>query len=414
MKLYSFAKIKNFFGDKFMDSQVIHKTDKVVIHFGELMLKCGNRRFFEIKLADNVRASLSQFDIRSLERPQGRIVLTFKKSYDAQAVKNKLSRVFGVAGYAPIAVCEPTPASLEKTIVSGLAGREFTGFAVRARRVDKRFPIRSQEINENMGGVVLDNFKNSKVDLTNPEQTIFIELFCDRAHVYFEKCKGAGGLPVGTSGNVMALLSGGIDSPVAAWRMMRRGCKVKFVHFHSAPFTDKASQEKAIEIAEVLASWQCGSAELAMVPLGDIQKKIVTSTEEKYRVILYRRFMVRIAEELAKQNRCEALVTGEALGQVASQTLSNMATVDSVSTMPILRPLVGMDKQEIVDCSKVVGTYDLSIMPHQDCCQFLEPRNPVTHTKVRELEAIEKALEIEKLVSEGLTQVEWKDIKSPL
>jgi thiamine biosynthesis protein ThiI len=223
---------------------------------------------------------------------------------------------------------------------------------------------------------------------------------------------GAGGLPTGVSGRVGCLISGGIDSPVAAWRMMKRGCEIVLIHFHSAPFTDKASIEKVEELTEILASWYPGKIKLALIPLGTIQKKIVTQTEEKYRVILYRRFMVRMAEQVAISEGCEALVTGEALGQVASQTLSNITTVDSAVKMPIFRPLIGMDKQEVVDSAKFIGTYGLSIQPHQDCCQFFEPRHPITRTTDQEMIEVEKALNIDELVKEGLTHVEWKHIKA--
>ncbi len=250
--------------------------------------------------------------------------------------------------------------------------------------------------------------------MNSPDLTIWIDIMKDASYIYMERFKGAGGLPAGTAGKVGVLISGGIDSPVAAWRMMKRGCAPVFIHFHSAPFTDRASIEKVEEIVERLAEWQTGVVKLGLVPLGDIQKKIVTQAHEKYRVILYRRFMVRIAEAIAKEMGCEALVTGEALGQVASQTLSNMATVNSVATIPILRPLVGTDKQEIVDQARELGTYELSIEPHQDCCQFLEPRHPATNTTCEELLKVEAGLNIEELVKEGLTDVEWKDIKSQL
>lgn len=385
-------------------------TNIILIHYGELALKGKNRDQFEDKLINNIQASLSGTRISSVDKLFGRIRIVFADRYTLKTLSDKILKVFGVASFAP-AVCTATPlANIEQTAIGLIEHRQFASFAVRARRVEKKLPYTSQEVNERIGARVKG--QGARVDLDNPELTIWIEILSKEAYIYIDKFKGPGGLPVGTSGEVLALISGGIDSPVAAWRMMRRGCKINFIHFHSAPFTDSASQEKVKELVEKLSKWQCNKARFVMVPFGEIQKKIVTSTPERYRVILYRRFMMRIAKIIARGLYAEALVTGESLGQVASQTLSNMTAVEVAAGLPILRPLVGMDKQEIIDTAKKIDTYDLSIIPHQDCCQFFEPRHPATRSTPEELAAVEKGLNIDELIKEGLTGAEWKDISA--
>jgi thiamine biosynthesis protein ThiI len=384
----------------------------MVVHVGELALKLKNRGWFEDILTNNVRANMQEFNVASVERLYGRLLLRFGDTYPVEILKNKLCRIFGVASVAPAVIAGTALADIEQTVISCLSGRQFHTFAIRAHRIEKTLPYKSQEVNERIGRAVLSKFKDAKVDLENPQLTIRIDILSNASYISLDKFKGAGGLPTGTGGRVLSLISGGIDSPVASWRMMRRGCTVNFIHFHSMPFTDSASIEKVNEICKILSGWQGGKARLIMIPFGNIQKKIVTAANEKYRIILYRRFMMRIAEALAHELKAEALITGEALGQVASQTLSNIATVGASVSIPILRPLIGMDKQEIVDLARIVGTYELSIEPHQDCCQFLEPRHPVTYTTLNELAEVESSLDIEGLVKEGLTGTEWKDIKA--
>lgn len=387
-------------------------TNCILIHYGELILKGGNRKWFEEKLFNNIRAKLRGLSVKSVENHAGRLAIDFADTYPVTTLHDKLCKVFGVAGFAPAILATTNLSDIEKTVLFCLESRQIGSFAVRAKRIDKKLPYSSQEVNERIGRAIVRSCDRAIVNLDNPETTVHIDILNDRSYIYIDKFKGAGGLPSGTSGRVACLISGGIDSPVAAWKMMKRGCSVSFIHFHSAPFTDRASIEKVKELVENLNEWQEKNGRLVIIPLGNIQKKIVTAMHEKYRVILYRRFMVRIAEEIAKELGAEALVTGEALGQVASQTLSNMATVEFVAGIPILRPLIGMDKQEIVDLAIKIGTYNLSIIQHQDCCQFLEPRHPATRTTPSEMAEVEKHLNIEELVKEGLTHAEWKDIKN--
>lgn len=303
---------------------------------------------------------------------------------------------------------EPTIEAISEAAKNIVSNRTFESFAVRTRRAEKSFPMSSQKINEEVGALV-QRISGARVDLEGPETTVFIEITKRDAFVSADIVKGIGGLPVGISGKVAVLISGGIDSPVAAWRAMKRGCLPVYVHFHSAPFTSSQSKEKVVELVEYLMKGQ-PRTRLIMVPFGGIQQKIVVNVPMPYRIILYRRFMVRIAERIARKERAQALVTGEALSQVASQTLSNIATIEAVSTMPILRPLIGMDKQEIVDEAKRIGTYDTAIIPHDDCCSFLMPRNPVTKTTAEEVDEVEKALDIEGLVQMGLEELEIHDM----
>jgi len=278
--------------------------------------------------------------------------------------------------------------------------RSFSSFRITTNRADKTFPGTSMEISRELGAYV-KGLTQARVDLTHPDLTIYVDILPREAYVYFDKVPGPGGLPVGVSGRVVALLSGGIDSPVAAWHMMKRGCPVLFLHFHSYPLVDTSSLEKASELVEHLTQYQYRSR-LFLTPLAEIQKRIILTAPPAYRVVLYRRFMVRIAEAIARREGALALVTGESVGQVSSQTLENMAVIEAVTTLPILRPLVGLDKQEIVERARAIGTYETSIQPDQDCCSLFVPRHPVTRARPEEVERMEAGLEVGALVEEAL------------
>src|SRR5688500_2164614 len=275
----------------------------------------------------------------------GRIELTLEDDADWGAVRERVSKVFGVANFAQAASAPLDVDAIAQAILRDLGDTQTRTFRVSARRADKRFPLTSPEIEREVGGRIKEA-RGWTVDLSHPELTIHVEALTDEAFYYFGKELGAGGLPAGTSGRVVCLLSGGIDSPVAAWRLMRRGCRVLFVHFHSYPILSRASQEKVRELAALLTRFQYDSR-LFLVPFGEIQQQVVLAVAPPLRVVVYRRLMMRIAERLARLNRAQALVTGEVVGQVASQTMENMATIGSVVTLPVLRPLVGMDKEEI-------------------------------------------------------------------
>lgn len=394
--------------ENFENPQDLHRFSSFVVHYGEIALKRGNRDIFEDCLIRNIRTSIDKKDACEIRRLQGRIYLEFANPTVGYSMMDTLSRVFGVASISAAVRSEPAMHAISQAVQNIIAGRVFESFAVRTRRAEKSFPMSSQKVNEEVGALV-QKISGAKVDLENPKLTVAIEITKKHAFIFLDHVKGPGGLPVGISGKVLCLISGGIDSPVAAWRAMKRGCLPVFVHFHSAPFTSAASQEKVVELISHLMKGQ-PKTRLVTVPFGPVQQKIVVGVPSAYRIIIYRRFMVRIAESIAKEERAQALVTGEALSQVASQTLSNLATIEAVSTMPILRPLVGMDKQEIVDEAKKIGTYDIAIIPHDDCCSFLMPRNPVTRTTELEVDKIEKNLDIEGLVKLGLESYEIREI----
>lgn len=388
--------------------QETHSATELLIHYGEIALKGDNRYLFEAKLVDNIRAKLRRYKTERIRKIPGRIIASFTEPPPWKALLNELQDVIGISSFSPAWLIAPDMGKLEETVLKIIQGRRFKTFAVRTRRSNKAFPLKSMEVNRHIGDIV-NIATGADVELETPEQTVWIEIMDKQIIIYLDKIKGNPGLPVGVSGHVLSLLSGGIDSPVATWRMMARGCRVTCLHFHSSPFTTTSSMDKAEELARILCRFQ-RKINLGLAALGPIQGKIVTNTPEQYRVILYRRFMFRIAEAVASRVHCHAIITGEALGQVASQTISNIATVDSAISIPVLRPLIGMNKDEIIRTAEKIGTFDLSIQPHQDCCSFLQPKRPVTRTTREELEEIEKALDVDALVTAAIESIEWKTL----
>ncbi|HTN69625.1 MAG TPA: tRNA uracil 4-sulfurtransferase ThiI, partial [Methylomirabilota bacterium] len=279
------------------------------------------------------------------------------------------------------------------------------------QRGDKTFPLTSPEINRQLGAVVKEK-SGARVDLSNPELTITVEILPRDAFFGFDKIPGAGGLPVGASGRLVSLISGGIDSPIAAYRMMQRGCRLVFVHFHSAPYLDKTSQEKVRRLVSMLTRHQFLSR-LYLVPFGEIQRQIVAAVSRPLRVVLYRRMMMRIAEGVARREKAKALVTGESLGQVASQTLENMSVIQQAATLPILRPLVGMDKQEIIDQARRIGTFEISSIPDQDCCQLFVPKHPATKATLDEVEDAESKYDLNEMIRYGLENATEEEFNFP-
>jgi thiamine biosynthesis protein ThiI len=320
--------------------------------------------------------------------------------------------VFGVANFAKAGRATLDVDAIAGAILADLNGQpDPPTFRVSARRADKRFPLTSPQIEREVGGRIKEA-RGWTVDLDDPAFTIYVEALTNDAFYYFGKELGAGGMPIGVSGRVACLLSGGIDSPVAAWRLMRRGCRALLVHFHSYPILSRASQEKARELARLLAQYQFHSR-LFLVPFGEIQQRVTLSVPPPVRVVIYRRLMMRIAERIGRDHRAQALVTGEVVGQVASQTLENLASINSVVTMPVLRPLVGMDKDEITAEAQRLGTYPISIIPDQDCCTLFTPRNPATRARFDETEAGESALAIDELVETAVRAAEVEDFAFP-
>jgi len=384
----------------------------IVVHYQEIALKGNNRPYFIARLVRNLRAATADLGVREVRVLMGRIQVELESDADWRAVKDRLGRVFGVGNFAQAGRAPLDVDAIATAILNDLGDRSVRTFRVSARRADKRFPLTSPQIEREVGGRIKEA-RGWTVNLDEPEFTIHVEALTDQAFYYFGKERGAGGLPVGVSGKVACLLSGGIDSPVAAWRLMRRGCRVLLVHFHSYPILSRASQEKARELARILAGFQFHSR-LFLVPFGDIQQQVTLSVPPPLRVVIYRRLMMRIAENIARQHRAQALVTGEVVGQVASQTLENLSTIDRVVTMPVLRPLIGTDKDEIVAEAQRLGTYSVSIIPDQDCCTLFTPRHPATKARVADVERAEATLPIDEIVARAQSSAVVEDYAFPL
>ena len=384
----------------------------IVVHYQEIALKGNNRPWFVSRLARNLRLATKGVGVREVRVLMGRIELVLEETADWNTVRGRVENVFGVANFARAASAPLDVDAIARQILEDLGDRHTDSFRVSARRADKRFHLTSPQMEREIGGRIKEA-RGWRVDLSNPGLTIHVEALTDEAFYYFGKEPGAGGLPAGTSGRVACLLSGGIDSPVAAWRMMRRGCRVIFVHFHSYPILSRASQEKARELVRLLTTFQYDSR-LYLVPFGEIQQQVVLAVAPPLRVVIYRRLMMRIAEALARRNRAQALVTGEVVGQVASQTLENLSAIDDVVTMPVLRPLIGTDKDEITAAAQRLGTYEISIIPDQDCCTLFTPRHPATKAKRWEVERAETALPIDDIVNGAVAAAVVEEVRFPV
>lgn len=385
--------------------------DRVVIRYHEVALKGSNRTLFVRQLTRNVLRMLAGTGACRAHRAPGRIIVTLSPEANWPEIRARLARVFGIANFL---LCRSSARGLEalaRAVVSSLGERRFASFAVRTKRSDKTYPVLSPRVSRVVGRAV-EQHTGSRVDLSRPEQEIHIEILPRETLFSLEKVDGPGGLPLGSSGTVLALLSGGIDSPVAAHRMMQRGCTVELVHFHGAPFQSRASREKAAELAEILSRWQ-PDTRLHLVRFGPIQRHIVALTRPLLRVVLYRRMMMRIAEAIAARLHAAALVTGDSLGQVASQTIANLAAVEAASRLPVLRPLIAMDKQEITAQAEKLGTFAVSIQPDDDCCRLFVPRHPATRATLGEVEAAERAFDVDALVGDALRSLETQVFTFP-
>ena len=368
----------------------------IVVHYQEIALKGKNRPWFIARLVRSIRAALADLDVKTVRALMGRIEVVLGPGTAPPEAGERLRHVFGVANFSYARRTALDIDTIAAAILADLGGRSCGSFAVSVRRADKRFPLTSPQVEREIGGRIRQA-TGWRVDLEQPELDVRVELLGNEAFYFFGKERGPGGMPAGTAGRVTCLLSGGIDSPVAAHRMMKRGCSVTFVHFHSYPILSRASQEKARELVRVLTQWQ-GRSRLLMVPFGEIQQQVVLAVPPPMRVVIYRRLMMRIAERIARTHRSQALVTGDSLGQVASQTLENLAVVSSVATLPVFRPLIGMDKDEITAEAQKIGTYPISIVPDQDCCTLFTPRNPATRARRHLIEAAEQGLPIYQIV----------------
>ena len=386
-----------------------------IVRCGEVALKGMNKPYFERMLVERIgkrlkAAGLSGIDVR---RHEGLIFARAPKELDKDAIVKEISKVFGVASISPAVECESDMDRIgEKAVEYMMELIEKKGvktFKVEAKRADKTFPVKSPDIARRIGASVLKGCKVLKVDVHNPDVYLFVDVRREETFIYQQKIAGFGGLPLGTNGKGLVLLSGGIDSPVAAWLMAKRGMLIEAVHFHSYPYTSPRAQEKVEELAKIVASY-CGRFKMHVINILPIQEQIVQNCPEAETTILVRRFMMRIAERIAEKNGCMMLITGENLGQVASQTAESLVVTDASVSMPVMRPLIAMDKVDIMEKAKEIGTFETSIQPYEDCCTVFLPPHPVTKPRLSRIEESESRLDVEGLVSAAVESEEIVDI----
>ncbi|NOZ05697.1 MAG: tRNA 4-thiouridine(8) synthase ThiI [Chloroflexi bacterium] len=375
----------------------------VVVHYAELGLKGKNRPFFERQLAKNIRAVLTELGPVQTKRFWGRLLVTIPASTPFAEVRKRLQPLFGMAYFAPVRVVSQAWDDIQEAVLeqARLLLDPDTSFRVKAHRGDKRFPLISPEIGRQLGAAIVA-MTGSPVDLQSPAVTIYVNIQVEHAYIFAEKIPGAGGLPVGVTGRVMGLLSGGIDSPVAAHLMLKRGCKVDFVHFHALRSAEEAANSKIVELARHVITPQGIPAQVHLVPYHPFQMRLLTN-ESRYELVIFRRFMARVAQDLARQHHAQAIVTGDNLGQVASQTLENLVAVEEAVEMPIFRPLLCFDKQEIIGLAQQLGTFDLSVQPYKDCCSIVD-RHPATRVRADQLTEIESAIDFPQLIADSLAE----------
>ncbi len=383
--------------------------DTIIIHTNEIVLKGHNRHFFEKRLLQDISRRLKRLADFRLERNDGSEMVFYLAGgmTDEQltAVRRELGMTFGIAGSLLGERCGLDINEIAEAAVRAASAWSGT-FKVFTKRRNKQFPMKSMDICARVGGMILEANSRLKVDVHEPDHEIRIEVDQKYACVGAESVPGAGGLPSGCSGKVVALLSGGIDSPVSSWKMMRRGCTPVFVHFHSYPYVGRESLDKAERLAGILAKWLGEPVKVWFVSIADLQREIVAKCTESYRVVLYRRAMVRLAERIAAKEEAKALITGDAVGQVASQTLDNLRTVSAVATLPIFRPLVGDDKEDIIRVARHIGTFGVSIERHDDCCSLFMPNGPVLSGQPEAAADEEKKLDLEGLLETALAGAE--------
>jgi tRNA uracil 4-sulfurtransferase len=375
----------------------------LVAHYHEINLKGNNRGWFETQLHQHVGSLLKGTGCDSIQRFAGRLLITLHPDSPLEEIMRRLKTVFGIANFAAAWEVAADFQAIQSGLAELVSATSFQSFKIDARRGTKDFPMDSQQLNQQLGAFVQELTK-AAVRMENPDATFYVEIVGGRAFLYLSKTPGGGGLPSGTGGKVLCLISGGIDSPVAAFRMMRRGCRVHFIHFHSFPHTTVESQDKVRRILHVLSRYQLES-QLFLIPFADLQREIVAYAPPPLRVVLYRRFMMRIAQAVAQKEKAAALITGDSLGQVASQTLENIRTISSVVTLPVFRPLIGDDKEEIVRTAREIGTYETSILTDQDCCSLFIPKHPETMSTIDQAERAEQGLDIPRLVQDALAGI---------
>lgn len=380
------------------------------VSYGELTLKGANRSRFEDRAIFKVRKSLKNFDIEKIYKEQGKFYIEGDPD-NFPAMIEKMKKVFGIVSISPALRVEKTLENVDEAVQ--LLAKEYPEaktFKVQAHRTDKSFPMKSPEMNGHLGGVVLKNFPDIKVDVHHPDLIIYVEVK-KYIYIYAEKIQGFGGLPVGSSGRGLLLLSGGIDSPVAGYLMAGRGMELGALHFHSYPFTPTRGEDKAKQLASILADY-CGPLSFYSINLLPIQKAIRQNCREREMTILSRRFMMRIGEEICKKYSYQAMITGESLGQVASQTVESIGVINHAVNLPILRPLIGMDKRQITEISQDIESYEVSILPYEDCCTVFLPDRPVTKPRLEDILESERKLDIDTLVEQAVENMEITKIQA--
>lgn len=369
----------------------------IIVHYDEIGLKGRNRGKFENKLVENIQQKINLQNLAGKAiNTWGRILVEPNPEDDINLYKEILETTFGIAHFSFATQINTSMEEITKTCLKLLEQENFETFRITTHRSDKNFELNSQEINVQVGAEVVEKL-NKQVKLEDPDLNCMIEIVNKNSFIYTKKYPGPGGLPTGVNGKCLVLLSGGFDSPVAAWYMQKRGLETIFIHFHSAPYTSESSIDKVKSLQKQLDKYSPNS-KLILIPFGELQKQLIFQIPESLRIIFYRRFMCRIAEKNALKNKAKALITGDALGQVASQTIENISAIQQAVTIPILRPLIGFDKKEIIKKAQEIGTYDISILPHDDCCTVFMPKQPETKAKLEQILEIEKKMDVEKMI----------------
>lgn len=387
--------------------------ETLLLKLGEVVLKGLNRRAFEDRLLSNVSRRLRRYGSFQTNIRQSTIyVEPLRPDCDMGGAFAAAQQAFGVVRVARAMPCERVPEAIASAAAQYL-GAEFAKartFKVETKRADKQYPMTSIQVSQAVGGLLAEAFPEVRAEMRNPDLTVYVEIREKAAYVHTPSVPGAGGLPVGTGGRALSLLSGGLDSPVASWMIARRGVELEMIHFVSPPYTSPQAQDKVIQLAKILTA-SCGRLKVHIVPFTRIQEEIRKHSPEAYFTLVMRRFMMRIAQAVAQRSGVTALVTGESLGQVASQTMKALAVTESVVSVPVLRPLIGMDKVDIIHMAQRIGTYDTSILPYEDCCTVFTPRHPATRPELRDVEAAEASLDVEALCADALSGTEWQWVK---
>lgn len=380
----------------------------VLVRYGEIILKGYNRPVFEDALVNNIRKAIEKEGEVKISKAQATIYIEpLESDAQADAIVEKLKKVFGivsiVVAYRTEKTIDGAVAEIKESFNDVLLGAKT--FKVEAKRADKKFPLKSPEICAEVGGRILASYHNLKVDVKNPDVVLHVEMREGFCYVHTGREKGAGGMPTGTNGRAMLLLSGGIDSPVAGYMIGKRGVKLEAIHFFSYPYTSDRAKDKVMKLAEIIGGYMAG-LKVHVVPFTEIQLEIRDKCPEEHLTLVMRRFMMEIAQRIAEKRGCQALVTGESIGQVASQTMAALAVTDDAVSLPVFRPLIGMDKEEIVEISRKIDTFETSILPYEDCCTVFTPRHPSTKPKIEKVIASQNLLDCERLIQEAVDGTE--------